>query len=133
MKIIDSHCHAWETWPYSSDVPDPESRGVVEQLLYEMDLNDVNEAVIVSAQIRHNPENNAYGAAQVEAYPDRLHQFVDLDSFWSQTYHPARENDSTLLRISGQSKDLRITWTPRTTAVGCALGKGKICFRLLQI
>jgi predicted TIM-barrel fold metal-dependent hydrolase len=87
MKIIDSHCHTWEAWPYSSDVPDPESRGVVGQLLYEMDLNGVDEAVIVSAQIRLNPDNNAYGAAQVNRYPDRLHQFVDLDSMWSPTYH----------------------------------------------
>ena len=87
MKIIDSHCHTWATWPYSADVPDPESRGVVEQLLYEMDQNGVDEAVIVSAQIRHNPENNAYGAAQVQRYPDRLHQFVDIDSFWSESYH----------------------------------------------
>ena len=87
MKIIDSHCHTWATWPYSSDVPDPESRGIVEQLLYEMNQNGVDEAVIVSAQIRHNPENNTYGAAQVARYPDRLHQFADIDSFWSPTYH----------------------------------------------
>lgn len=87
MKIFDSHCHAWAHWPYSSAVPDPESRGVVEQLLYEMDQNGVDEAAIVSAQIKGNPENNAYIAAQVARYPDRLHQFVDIDSMWSPTYH----------------------------------------------
>ena len=87
MKIIDSHCHTWAHWPYSSAVPDPESRGVVEQLLYEMDQNGVDEAAIVSAQINQNPENNAYVATQVSCYPDRLHQFVDSDSMWSPTYH----------------------------------------------
>jgi L-fuconolactonase len=87
MKIIDSHCHTWATWPYHPEVPDPESRGIVEQLLYEMNLNGVNEAVIVSAQIRLNPENNAYVAAQVERFPQQLHQFVDMDSMWSPTYH----------------------------------------------
>jgi L-fuconolactonase len=93
MKIIDSHCHTWAVWPYSADVPDPESRGVVGQLLYEMKQNGVDEAVIVSAQIRHNPENNAYGAAQVARYPNRLHQFVDIDSFWSSTYHQPGAGD----------------------------------------
>jgi L-fuconolactonase len=87
MKIIDSHCHTWAIWPYSTKVPDPESRGISRQLLYEMDQNGVDEAVIVSAQIRYNPENNAYGAEQVQQHPDRLHQFVDIDSFWSPTYH----------------------------------------------
>jgi len=93
MKIIDSHCHAWAKWPYSSAVPDPESRGVVEQLLYEMDLNGVDEAAIVSAQISRNQDNNAYVAAQVARYPDRLHQFVDSDSMWSPTYHQRGAGD----------------------------------------
>ena len=34
--IIDSHCHAWTTWPYDTRVPDPGSRGRVEQLLFEI-------------------------------------------------------------------------------------------------
>ncbi|MDQ1318477.1 MAG: Amidohydrolase, partial [Candidatus Poribacteria bacterium] len=34
--IIDSHTHAWLKWPYQPQVPDEESRGKVEQLLYEM-------------------------------------------------------------------------------------------------
>ena len=87
--IIDSHCHAWETWPYSQRVPDPDSRGRVEQLLYEMDLNGVDRALVVSAQIDHNPENNAYVAECVERYPDRLVQVADLDSSWSRTYRTA--------------------------------------------
>ncbi len=87
MKIIDSHCHAWERWPYSPPVPDPERRGRVEQLLYEMDRHGVDEAVLVCAQIEHNPANNAYVADQVARFPSRLHQLADVDSVWSSTYH----------------------------------------------
>jgi predicted TIM-barrel fold metal-dependent hydrolase len=85
--IIDSHCHAWSYWPYKPEVPDPKRRGRVEHLLHEMDVNGVDRALIVSAQIDHNPENNAYVAEQVARYPDRLDQLVDLDSSWSERYH----------------------------------------------
>ncbi len=86
---IDSHCHVWASWPYSPPVPDPDSRGRAEQLLYEMDLNGVHRALVVSAQIDHNPDNNAYVADCVARYPDRLIQAADLDSVWSRTYHTA--------------------------------------------
>ena len=84
--IFDSHCHAWETWPYEQ-VPDPASRGIVEQLLHQMDANGVDRAAIVCAQIKHNPENNAYIAAQTARFSDRLRQIADLDCEWSPTYH----------------------------------------------
>lgn len=85
--IIDSHCHAWTYWPYTPPVPDPESRGRVEQLLNEMDLHGVDKAVIICAQIDHNPENNAYIAEVATQYADRLYQFPDVDCSWSPTYH----------------------------------------------
>jgi predicted TIM-barrel fold metal-dependent hydrolase len=85
--IIDSHCHAWTYWPYDPPVPDPESRGCVEQLLFEMDRNGVDRATIVCARIDHNPDNNDYIADQVARFPDRLHQFADVDCFWWPTYH----------------------------------------------
>jgi predicted TIM-barrel fold metal-dependent hydrolase len=85
--IIDSHCHTWAYWPYLPPVPDPGSRGRVEQLLHEMDGCGVDQAAIVCAQIDHNPENNVYVAAQVQKYPTRLRQIADLDSEWSPTYH----------------------------------------------
>jgi predicted TIM-barrel fold metal-dependent hydrolase len=85
--IIDSHCHAWTYWPYEPPVPDPESRGTIAQLLNEMDLNGVDRAFLVCAQIDHNPDNNAYGAEVAARYPDRIVQCADLDSFWSDTYH----------------------------------------------
>ncbi len=87
--IIDSHCHAWTRWPYTPPVPDDEHRAKIEQLINEMDLNGVDQALVVCAQIDHNPENNAYIAQQVSRFPTRLHQVVDLDSEWSLTYHQA--------------------------------------------
>jgi len=85
--IIDSHTHAWEYWPYKPPVPDFESRGRVEQLLWEMDRNGVDKAVLVCARIDHNPGNNDYVAACVQKYPDRLIQFADVDCSWTSTYH----------------------------------------------
>jgi predicted TIM-barrel fold metal-dependent hydrolase len=85
--IIDSHCHAWSYWPYQPAVPDPESRGRVEQLLNEMNLHGVDKAVIICAQIDHNPENNGYIAEETARYADRLYQFPDVDCSWSATYH----------------------------------------------
>ena len=85
--IIDSHCHAWTRWPYQPSVPDDEGRGRVEQLLHEMDINGIDQAAIVCAQIDHNPDNNAYIAQMVAQYPKRLHQLADVDCSWSPTYH----------------------------------------------
>ncbi len=52
-----------------------------------MDRNGVDQAVIVSARIEENPDNNAYGAEAVRRYPGRLHQFADVDCVWSPEYH----------------------------------------------
>ena len=85
--IIDSHCHAWLIWPYEPPVPDGESRGRIEQLLYEMAVNAVDQALIVCAEIDQNPENNHYIAEAVRAHPTQLHQVADVDSLWKPTYH----------------------------------------------
>lgn len=85
--IIDSHCHAWERWPYKPPVPDDRSRGKVEQLLHEMDLNGIDQAVIICAQIERNPRNNEYNAEQAARHEKRLHLFPDVDSSWSSSYH----------------------------------------------
>lgn len=87
MPIVDSHCHAWRTWPYAPPVPDPESRGRVEQLLFEMDAAGVAHAAIVCARIDHNPDNNDYIAECVRQHPQRLYQIADVDCSWSETYH----------------------------------------------
>jgi predicted TIM-barrel fold metal-dependent hydrolase len=85
--IVDSHCHAWRSWPYQPAVPDPASRGVVEQLLWEMDQNGVERAVVICARIDHNPDNNEYVAEAARRFPDRLYQFADVDCRWTETYH----------------------------------------------
>lgn len=85
--IVDSHTHAWARWPYEPAVPDEATKGSVEHLIHEMDLNGVDQAVIVSARIEKNPDNNEYGAAAVRRYPDRLYQFADVDCAWSPEYH----------------------------------------------
>jgi L-fuconolactonase len=85
--IIDSHCHAWRFWPYQPPVPDPMSRGIVEQLLFEMDQNGVERAAVVCARIDHNPDNNDYVAEAVRRYPGRLYQIADVDCSWTETYH----------------------------------------------
>lgn len=56
-------------------------------LIDQMDLNGVDAATIVSAQIFKNFDNNDYVADAVRRYPHRLNQFADIDSFWSETYH----------------------------------------------
>jgi predicted TIM-barrel fold metal-dependent hydrolase len=85
--IIDSHCHAWARWPYQPPVPDFESRGRIEQLLFEMEVNGVDKALVVCANIEHNPDNNAYIAQQLSRYPGRIEQLADVDCSWSETYH----------------------------------------------
>lgn len=85
--ILDSHVHAWRCWPYPPLVPDPDSRGRVEQLLWEMDAHGVEEAVVVCAGIQENPDNVEYAASAVARWPDRLRLFADIDCVWSPTYH----------------------------------------------
>lgn len=85
--IIDSHCHAWERWPYQPPVPDFNAKGRFEQLLNEMDLNGVNQAFLVCAGIEHNPANNDYIAQMSGLYPGRIRQVADVDCSWSDTYH----------------------------------------------
>jgi predicted TIM-barrel fold metal-dependent hydrolase len=85
--ILDSHCHAWSRWPYLPPVPDEHERGTVEQLLHEMDVHGVEQAVVVCAAIDHNPDNVEYVARAREKHPGRLHVVADLDCTWSATYH----------------------------------------------
>jgi predicted TIM-barrel fold metal-dependent hydrolase len=84
--IIDSHCHAWRTWPYQPPVPDPTTRGTVEQLLFEMDQHGVERAVLVCARIDFNPDNNDYVAGCLKRFPERLYQFADVDCEWWPTH-----------------------------------------------
>lgn len=93
--IFDAHCHAWQHWPYDTGVPDPESRGSAEALLYEMDTHGVDRAAIVCARIGAgaggagfgNPDNNDYVARFAAAHPDRILAWVDVDCVWRPEHH----------------------------------------------
>jgi predicted TIM-barrel fold metal-dependent hydrolase len=85
--LLDSHCHAWRRWPYSPLVPDEDSRGTVEQLLYEFDRHGVEQAAVVCAAIENNADNLDYVDFACARYPQRLRMIADLDCFWHQTYH----------------------------------------------
>jgi L-fuconolactonase len=84
--IVDAHVHAWARWPYGS-APDATTRGGIDLLVHEMTAAGVDSAVVVSAGITDNGDNNDYVARAVATHPERLHQFVDFDSRWSETYH----------------------------------------------
>lgn len=85
--IFDSHCHAWQYWPYKPTVPDFESRGTIEQLLHEMNIHEVDRSLIVCAEIDQNPENNIYVMEAVARNRDKLSFVVDVDSSWKDSYH----------------------------------------------
>lgn len=87
--IVDSHCHAWREWPYEPPVPDKFSRSTIEQLIFNMDANDVERAIVVSANIGSNTDNNEYVYECVGKFPTRLIQLADVDSCWSDSYHKA--------------------------------------------
>jgi L-fuconolactonase len=105
--IVDSHCHAWRRWPYAPLVPDEDSRGTIDQLLYEMDANGVDRAVVVCAAIDNNADNVDYVAFAEQRHADRLHLVADLDCSWSETYHAPgavdrlRALDARLPRLAG--------------------------------
>jgi predicted TIM-barrel fold metal-dependent hydrolase len=85
--IVDAHCHAWRRWPYQPPVPDPDSRGRIEQLLFEMQENLVDQAVVICARLDENADNNDYVAAEAAKRPGRLHPFLDVDCEWTPMYH----------------------------------------------
>lgn len=90
--IVDAHTHAWASWPYPPAGPEAASRGRYQNLIGELDAAGVAAAVLVSANLDApagdgNAGNNEYVAEAVAACPGRLHQFADVDSRWSQTYH----------------------------------------------
>jgi L-fuconolactonase len=130
--IIDSHCHAWARWPYDPPVPDPDSRGRAEQLLWEMDQSGVSQAVVICAGLRDNIDNNHYAAAAVRASGGRLTAFADVDSRWSETHHqpgaPAR-----FRAVLDQFAPLGVThYLNEAEDAGWLLGEeGEACLRLL--
>lgn len=93
--LVDAHCHAWRRWPYDTAVPDPDSRGSIEALLYEMDTHGVERATVVCARIGGgaagagfaNDDNNDYVARFAATHPDRIAALVDVDCLWRPEHH----------------------------------------------
>ena len=85
--IIDCHTHAWEYWPYEPQVPNPgEPRPRGEAAVGDGPQRR-RRAVLVCANLDHNPRNNEYGAESARRYQDRITCFADVDCSWSPTYH----------------------------------------------
>jgi predicted TIM-barrel fold metal-dependent hydrolase len=93
--MFDAHCHAWRRWPYDTTVPDRDSRGSIESLLWEMDAAGVERAAVVCARIGGgaggdgyaNEDDNAYVSAFAAAHADRMTAWVDVDCAWRDEYH----------------------------------------------
>jgi L-fuconolactonase len=85
--IIDAHTHIWPRWPYEPPVPDDESRGSFDNLLFQLDAAGVDRALVVNARITRSEDNNEYGARAVREHPDRFFHVVDLDGRWGRDYH----------------------------------------------
>jgi L-fuconolactonase len=85
--VVDAHTHLWARWPYEPQVPDPRTRGGVDNLLLEMDGAGVDHAVVVAARIRGAEGNNEDVAAMVAAHPGRLSMLADVDSTFAPEYH----------------------------------------------
>jgi predicted TIM-barrel fold metal-dependent hydrolase len=83
---FDAHTHVWENWPYQPAVPDPTTRARAEQLLYQMDANGVERAVVICARIGDNPGNVDYAFAAAARHPGRLVVFPDLECRWSPDF-----------------------------------------------
>lgn len=84
--IMDSHCLAWEKWPYAKQVPDSQTRASVEQLIREMDEADVESAVMICAAIGDNPHNVDYAIEAALRHDRRFVVFPDLECRWDPAY-----------------------------------------------
>jgi predicted TIM-barrel fold metal-dependent hydrolase len=84
-EIIDSHCHAWQRWPYKPVVPDP-SRGSAANLLWAMSNAGVGRAVVICAAIGDNPDNSGDAMFAAAASGGRLVPFADIDCRWHDTH-----------------------------------------------
>jgi L-fuconolactonase len=99
--IVDAHCHAWRSWPYQPQVPDP-GRGSAANLLWEMDRAGVEKAAVICASIGDNPDNAADVSVAAGGSGGRLLPFVDVDCRWNPTHlHPGatRRLDEALARF----------------------------------
>ena len=85
--VVDSHTHVWPRWPHKPAVPDPATRASVEHLVFEMDANGIDQAVLAAARLEGCADNNDYVAGALTKYPGRFHHFADADCRWAPEYH----------------------------------------------
>jgi L-fuconolactonase len=85
--IIDAHAHVWRHWPYEPAVPDPESRATAAKVLWQMDRNGVDRAIVIAASIGGNHDNADYAFSEADKADGRLIVFPDLECRWSPHYH----------------------------------------------
>lgn len=109
--LFDAHCHAWRRWPYDTAVPDADSHGSIEALLYEMDTHGVERAAVVCARIGGGPgghgfaneDNNDYVARFASTHPDRITPLVDVDCVWRPEHHTAGAAERLLAEVERSS------------------------------
>src|SRR5690606_11391302 len=80
---------------------DPATRAGPEQLLYEMDRNAVERAVVICAAIGDNPRNTDYAFESAARHSGRLVIFPDIECRWQphyQTPGAARRLEQALAR-----------------------------------
>ena len=91
--IFDGHCHIWENWPYQPPPPDVASRARAEQLLYEMDANGVECAIVICARLGDNAGNVDYAFEAARRHRGRLIVFPDLECKWAADYRTPGARD----------------------------------------
>ena len=109
--LTDSHCHAWRMWPYDKSVPDPQSRGSIETLLYEMDAHNISRASVVCARIGggaggdgfENADNNDYVGSFAQKHADRISAWVDVDCMWRSEHHKTGSVDRLKMELERNS------------------------------
>lgn len=85
--IIDSHCHAWRTWPYEPAVAQPEEHASLQRAWRELVSWGVSSALVVAARLTGNSDNNEWLTAQAPAFDGVFAIAADWDSRWLPTYH----------------------------------------------
>lgn len=85
--IVDGHCHAWRRWPYQPFDAKLEADCRIEGLLGEMNLHQVDAALVICARIGDNDDNVDYVVDAASCDQGRLYAFPDVDCSWHDTYH----------------------------------------------
>jgi L-fuconolactonase len=75
MRIIDAHVHVIDNYPSMTPF---EASGRYDRLLFMMDRNGVEKALMIPVVAPITPDNNEECAKLARSYPDRLATFTDV-------------------------------------------------------